>query len=241
MTSSPAVAGRRRAPGPALRWLRFALYAVLLGAGLALNADAIKLSLRVLASPLYWAPAVPCLACAVAVLAIGAVYALWLAGGTLAGWRMPLWSHLIPIGLLAFTIFGGPLGRRPDPFVGQAAPERALKAMAALHAAIRGPAEPCAQGAAALEKALARPDVPPPGFRRFGVGGGWRVVAAPGRGPVKVPRPDDVPGTLYLVCDAQAGRYWISALVTDALPVGAPTMARDGVGRAAVITGEVRR
>jgi len=223
-----------------LRWLRFILYAVLLGAGVALNAPALNLSLRVLTSRSYWAPAVPCLSCSLGVLAVALGYALWLAGATLASWRMPIWSHLAPLGLLMGTIFGGPLDRAPDPFSGQGPSERLMRAMGALKArADTLSGDPCAFDVRQLQAALEGPDVPPSGWRSLGASRSWELRVVPQASPVKSPQPGDRPGTLYFACAGKARRYWISAVASDAIPRGEPTMVRDGIGRPAVLTGEV--
>ena len=230
---------QRRAPRPALRWLRFILYAVLLGAGLALNAPALNLSLRVLTSRCYYAPTVPCLPCALGLLAVALGYAMWLAGATIASWRMPVWSHLAPIGLLLGTIFGGPLDRSPDPFAGQAPPERLMRAMAALKAragTLSG--DPCVFDVQQLRGALEDPAVPPSGWRNLGAPLSYELKLVPQGEPVKSPLAGDRPGTLYLACAGKARRYWISAVASDAIPRGEPTMVRDGLGRPAVLTGE---
>lgn len=228
-----------RLPGPALRWVRFLFYAGLVGAGLGANAGGIRQSFRILASPLYWAPAPPCLACAVAIFAVASSYAVWLAGATVAAWRMPRWVHLAPIGLVASTLVGKPLEGVPLDS-GRLPPERMMEAMGFVRARAQASGKPsCALDPRELERALATSGVPPSGYRRFGAGRGYRIQVTEGAGPVKAPRPGDEPGTIYLACEASTRRTWISGVVSDALPAGAPTMVSDGVGRPAVLVSEV--
>ncbi|MGC4120988.1 MAG: hypothetical protein QM765_41710 [Myxococcales bacterium] len=222
---------------PAKRWLLFFFYAAIVCAGLGANAAGIRLALRILGSPAFWAPKAPCLSCAVAVLAVGSAYALWLSGTTLAGWRMPRAVHLVPVLLLAATIFGGPLQRAPDLAQPPLPPERTMEAMDALRSLVAA-SRTCAAPASKLEEALSA-HAQPSGFRRFGFPSPWRVVVVEQPGPVKEVRAGDAPGTLLLSCEPGTRRFWISGVTSDALPIGAATMVRDGVGRAAVLAAEV--
>ena len=228
---------RGDAPGPGKRALRFLFFAAIAYVGLAANAGGIRLALRILGSPAFWAPSAPCLACAVAVLAVASGYALWLSGATLAGWSMPRAIHLVPILLVAATLFGGRLQAVPNLEQPPLPPERAMEAMGRLRSAVASSGS-CATPARELEQALAA-QVQPSGFRRFGFLSPWRVETTEQAGPVKEVRPGDAPGTLYLACAPGARRFWVSGVTTDALPTGAATMVRDGVGRAAVLSAEV--
>lgn len=228
---------RGAANGPAKRWLLFCFYAAILCAGLGANAGGIRLALRILGSRAFWAPQAPCVSCAVAVLAVASAYALWLSGATLAGWRMPRAVHLVPVLLLAATMIGGRLQAVPDLAQPPLPPERSMEAMGLLRSLVAA-SRACAAPAAKLEEALAA-RAQPSGFRRFGRLSPWRVEVVEQAGPVKEVREGDVPGTLLLSCEPGTRRFWVSAVSADALPTGAPTMVRDGVGRAAVLTGEV--
>ncbi len=228
-----------RASGPALRWLRFIFYAGLVGAGLGANAGGIRQSFRILTSPSYWAPATPCLACAAAIFAIASGYAVWLSGATVAGWRMPRWVHLLPVGLIASTLIGNPLQSSSPLESGPLPPERMMAAMGFVRAsALASQGSPCAAAPRELEQALAASKVAPSGYRRFGAAQRYRVEVIESAGPVKSPRPGDGPGTIYLACEPSTRRTWVSGVVSDALPTGAPTMVSDGVGRPAVLVPE---
>ena len=229
----PAKAGRS---SPLLRWLRFALYATLVGAVLARNADSILQTLKLATSPLYWATWSPCLPCALAMVGVCCGYLLWLSGATLAEWRMPLVVHLIPIGLITHSLLAGPLARRSDGYSGQGPADRAVAAMRALGSEIeRRGAAPCRTPALEYEQALAdNRALAPPGYRSFGRPLRFRVVATEGSEPRRMP---GNPAELHLVCSGN--RYWISAVTTDRVPIGLPAMVRDGVGRIAVVTGEL--
>jgi hypothetical protein len=232
-SSSPA-----RRSSPLLRWLRFGLYASLCAAVLARNATPLLQSLRLVTSPLYWSSWAPSLPVALGMLALVSAYLVWLSGATLAGWRMPLAVHLVPIALFTHSLAAGPLVSHSDGFAAQGPADRAVAAIRALQASIeKQERPPCSVAAAQYEEALtADPALAPPGYRSFGSSLRFRVVAREGSGPQHTP---GRPGELHLVCSGN--RYWISAVTTDAVPVGRPTMVRDGVGRVVTFTGEVPR
>ncbi|MFN7132770.1 MAG: hypothetical protein ACK4N5_11865 [Myxococcales bacterium] len=223
------------------RWVRFILYSVFVGAALALNAGAIKLSLRLLTTDAYFAPDAPCIPCALGILAVGAAYAFWLAGATVIGWRMPLFSHLVPIGLVIGTMALGPLkASRADLDTPVGAAERAVGAMRALLAEAKRTGSLCNRPAEELERVLAStPGVLPPGYRSFGREVGYRIRTHTGYGDaVRHVDAKDRPGTLHLSCGSN-GAFWLTGVVSDVLPVGHPSLVRDGVGRVVVMTSEV--
>ncbi len=223
------------------RWLRFALYTFIVGGALTVQADPIRRSLRLLVSRSYFAPDVPCIPCAVGLLVVLGAYLVWLAGGTVLGWRMPLFSHLVPIGLAFFTAWKGPLRATESADSTLAPADRAIAAMRALDAeAARTRRTPCELSASEFESVL-NGRVPPSGFRSYGRASGYRVQVHPERGAALTDvQPDDSPGTLHVACSTK-GEYYFTAVVADRLPSGAPAMVRDGVGRVVVISGEVTR
>lgn len=233
---SPKRSATPRSGSSLLRWLRFGFYAALAAAILARNADPILQALRLVASPLYWATWTPCLPCALGLLALCSAYLAWLTGATVAGWRMPLVVHLVPIALLVYTVLSGPLARRSDGFATQGPADRAVAAMRALDTYLASQAKPpCSIPGQQYEAALAgREGLAPPGYRSFGRPVRFQVVVEEGSQPRRIP---GRPAELYLVCSSE--RYWISAVTTDSVPLGRPAMVRDGVGRVAVVTGRI--
>ncbi len=226
---------KRRPVSPALRAARFGVFGVILVATLAGNAQALTSALALAFSRSYFATARPCVACALALLAVLTGYAVWLAGSTVAGWRMPLWSHLVPAAAFLLTYMVGPLTVRIDEAGSPA--DRAVVAMQTLAARLEGTAEPCRSDLGAQERFLAESG-PPTGYSSFGRAVAFRVVAVPEAAePVRERRGDDGPGTLYLACARASRSFWLSAVVTDALPQGRPILVRDGVGRVAVVPG----
>lgn len=226
---------RRRPVSPALRVARFGVFAVFLLAALTGNARALTTGLAIAFSRSYFATSRPCVACALGLLAVLTGYAIWLGGGTVAAWRMPLWSHLVPAAAFLGTYLLGPLPMKIDP-TGTPA-DRAVAAMEKVAAKLEGTASPCGADAGALERQLEEAG-PPTGYSSFGRAVAFRVVPVPdAAGPVLEPRAGDGPGTLYLACAKATRRFWLSAVVTDALPRGRPFLVRDGVGRVAVVAG----
>ena len=219
-----------------LRGLRFLVFATFLVLTIARNARALNAGLAIAFTPELFAPERPCAWCAVGLLALLASYAVWLAGATLAGWRMPLWPHLLPAGALVLTVLAGPIPLRADS--GGSPADRALAAMEALAARLERSADPCRADLKAEQRHLAQA-APPTGYSSFARPIPFRVVAlADAVEPVRQLRQGDGAGTIYLAC-ARGGRgFWLSAVVTDALPKSRPTLVRDGVGKVAVVTGE---
>jgi hypothetical protein len=222
------------------RLLRFLVYAVFLVVGVALNAPAIQLVLRSVASGCYWAPVLPSIVGVAGVLLGSTAYSLWLSMATLMRAPMPLWTHVIPIVLMLGSLIHGPLALPHDRFYDQAPADRALAAGQALADHLHDGKVPCAD-AGEHERFLERSqELAPPGYRAHGFSRAFKVVVQEGGQPVRAPGSAE-PGSLLLVCEPGAKRFWISAVVSDAIPVGAPIMVRDGVGRPAVLTGEVAR
>jgi hypothetical protein len=219
-----------------LRWMRFAVFAVFLASALAINARAIKAALGLVISPLVWAPAAPDVAPALICIALATAYAVWLSGATVARWRMPLWTHLVPAGGLVLTLALGPLPLRGEGDEGSPG-DRAVEAMRRMVERLE------TRRAAACAESLREMDelaLEGTGYRRFGRALRFHLVVAGEQDePVRQVRPGDLPGTVYLAC-ARGGRaFWLSAVVTDRLPRGEPAMAVDGVGKTAVLAGEV--
>lgn len=225
---------RRRPVSSALRLARFGVFGVFLLAALAGNAQPLGAGLALAFSRAYFATARPCVPCALALLALLTAYAVWLAGSIVAGWRMPLWSHLVPSAAFLLTYLVGPLPMKIDAAGVPAA--RAVAAMDALAARLEGTAA-CGADLEAQERFLAESG-PPTGYSSFGRALPFRIVAVPQASePVREPRAGDGPGTLYLACAKGSRSFWLSAVVTDALPQGRPFLVRDGVGRVAVVPG----
>jgi hypothetical protein len=225
-----------------LRWLRFLLYSGFLWFSLIAHGAAIRQSLRLVSSHRYFAPEAACVPCALFILAFSLAFAVWLAGATIAGWRLPVPAYAAPIGLLIFTLLHGPLLPPRDRFADQGPAERARAAMKHLVQALSAQGEPpCAASPESHERLLSRSaEVPMTGFRAFGRPVPFSVVVEPSSdGPVRERRPDDGVGVVYLACDPMGRRFWLSALVADAFPVGRPTLLRDGVGKVVYEEGEV--
>ena len=222
-----------------LRWMRFAVFALFLGSALAINARALRAALGLVFTPLCWAPAAPAVLPALALLGLAATYAVWLAGATVARWRMPTWTHAFPAAALILTLSLGPMPMSKEAFDGGPA-DRAVEAMRRLAQRLEARhGAPCEASPAELDRLLDEASPPGTGFRRFGRALGYKVEALGERDePQRQTRAGDLPGTLYLACARSGRAFWLSAVVTDRIPRGEPAMALDGVGKAAVIEGE---
>ncbi|HEY3449153.1 MAG TPA: hypothetical protein VGK67_22540 [Myxococcales bacterium] len=219
-----------------LRGLRFLVFSTFVVVALARNAAPLKRALGLATSTAYFAPHVPNVTAALAALAVVTAYAIWLAQATFAGRRMPLWPHAVPSLALILTQYLGPLPMSP---VGDGtASDRAVAAMSAVAARLEGEREPCRADLAAVERELVE-RAPPTGFHLLGFRIPFRVAPRPAAtGPVLKVEGGQGVGTIYLACDPGGRRFWLSAVVTDALPHGEPTMLKDGVGKVAVVSAE---
>ncbi|MGC4116614.1 MAG: hypothetical protein QM765_18995 [Myxococcales bacterium] len=219
-----------------LRGLRFLVFSTFLVAALARNSSPLQRALGLVTSTAYFAPHVPNVLAALVALALCTAYAVWLAQATIAGKRMPLWPHAVPSLALLLTYSLGPLPMQP---VGMGTPsERAVAAMEAVSVRLENEPAPCKADLAAIETSLAQ-EVPPTGFHFLGYRIPFKLVARlEAGGPVQQVGDGDGIGTIYLACDGSGRRFWLTAVVADALPRGAPTMLRDGVGKAAVVSAE---
>ena len=220
------------------RWLRFLFYGAVVAAVLAASSGGVRHSLWLLSSRDLFAPDAGCVACAVGLLLVLTAYSVWLAGATVAGSKMPLPVHLVPLCLLGVTLARGPLIERP-PAGGPNPPERAVAAMRALAGELRHESAPCRLEPQRYALALGGRTR---GFRSFARARPYQVaVRADLSGPAVSLDERARPGVIYLACAESERRFFLSAVVTDALPTGRPVLARDGVGRPVVITEEYAR
>ncbi len=220
-----------------LRWLRFLLYAALLVAGVARHGPAIRAAVVLLLSPMRFSPAAPCLGCALALAALAVGYGVWLAGATLHRWKMPLWTHLFPLALIAATLRLGPLPIDEDAGGATPAADRALTAMRLVRAAVERPGSGGCANPREIERAVASShELLPTGYRAHGRAVPFQLEVAPSGVAVREPAPGARPGSLYLACEGS--RFWISAAVIDG-SAGKLAMVRDGVGKVVMLAGEV--
>jgi hypothetical protein len=156
---------------------------------------------------------------------------------------MPRLVHLIPLGSLILTLLAGPLRAGTPSFREMRAADRGVAAMQALASALGEAAgSPCAPETLELHERALREnaEVPSPGYRAFGSPVPFRLMARPGsQGPVTEVGESDSPGTIFVACDGTGARFWLSAVITASLPMGEPALVRDGVGKIAVLAGEL--
>src|SRR5690606_27822451 len=119
-----------------VRWIRFFFYGGLLFLGLAPHGDASRLAVRVVPADAFFAPATIPLPAIWLLLIVALGYAVWLAGATTSGWRMPIWTHLPILGLAAFSLLHGPIRPKPDPWEELPPAERALSGLRRLASAM---------------------------------------------------------------------------------------------------------
>lgn len=174
-------------------------------------------------------------------------YLCWLLGATLTQWRMPVWSHVIPLALLVWLLWengwifrtAGAIGARAQPRTFASPVTRAMGAMEGLQAFLTK--NSCASATSeALLDALG--DKKWTGYRSFGRPQPYRLIRSPGTEPVmKMPLEPQYPGTIFLVCNESDGSFALSALVTAAIPKGPVSFVVDGVGKPVTMIGRLRR
>lgn len=171
-------------------------------------------------------------------------YVIWLSGATFLGWRMPLWSHAVPLLLMFFVMWEQgwilrPVSEHPRdyryPETHVTPVNRAMDAMSRL--ARLYDEKPCFevttdQIADYLGEAKYN------GYSNHGFMNVWTIAYNKGDEPVtRLPMGYQSVGELFVVCNPSDGGYHITAVISDSLPTGNPVFVVDGVGKPVSVSG----
>lgn len=213
-----------------LKGLRFVAFGGVAVFVVAVNAPGLADAASSLAAPTAFFDEAPAMIAAAFVVAIVVSYAVWLAGATASGWRMPPWCHLPMVVVAGWSVVRGPVVRRAgsDPTL-QA--DRAARALGKARDLLSGePLRRCDDLAAGTEERLAAA-VRREGPRYYARG---RPVEPTVRrvGSASVVDPESRPGTLQVACDGRD--VSMSFVVLGALPSGPAQLLPDATGQARV-------
>lgn len=230
-----------------LKLIRFLMYGGIILFVLIAKSRALWTCVDVLRNEYYFFEDARYLVVHVVFLVMAFVYFCWLLGATFIQWRMPLWSHVLPVLLLGWVLWtngwifrtSAGLGERSHPETFTPPATRAMSAMHSLKEYLSTHSCDSVESDALLD---ALGDRQWTGYRSFGLAERYRIVQSLGNEPVtKLTAEIKAPGTIFLVCDKTTGDFFLSTVVTAATPQGPLSFVVDGVGKPVTVIGRVRR